>query len=642
MKRREVLLRCGNRLLCRGKRQDKGYCAELWKREQGVGGTGHDELRCLPVPRGLTYTPGADESGQRVVRITVSDNSPLSRDTFERRLVEVLSEVENLPPVADPDGPYIGTEGVAIAFNGSGSYDQDGDIASYAWDFGDGNTSSEERPTHTYAQNGTYTITLNVTDDDGATDINTTTATIDDTESTADFFGIPTSGLKQLTVNFTDNSTSYDGFTTWEWDFGDGGNSSDQNPTHLYANAGLYNVTLTAYEADGDSDTETKEDYIIVTEENQPPVADPNGPYTDKEGVAIAFNGSGSYDPDGDIASYAWDFGDGNTSSEESPTHTYAQNGTYTVSLNVTDDDGATDINTTTATIDDTEPTADFFGIPTSGLKPLTVNFTDNSTTYDGFTTWEWDFGDGNTSSEQDPTHLYANAGFYNVTLTVYEADGNNDTETKIGYITVTEVNQPPVADPNGPYIGTEGVEIAFNGSGSYDPDGGIASYAWDFGDGNTSSEQHPTHLYANAGFYNVTLRVYDGDGDSDSEIKIEYINVTEFMDLQAEINKELDALITNVSDTDMPNIIKRRLVDKLEYAKALKDNAKEECEAGNFDGATKKLGVVKNQLESFASMVEITRRISAADKASFLADATAIIGNIGELIGYIETEHSC
>jgi hypothetical protein len=82
------------------------------------------------------------------------------------------------------------------------------------------------------------------------------------------------------------------------------------------------------------------------------------------------------------------------------------------------------------------------------------------------------------------------------------------------------------------------------------------------------------------------------------------------------------------------------KLIDKLEYAKALKDNAHEECEAGNFDAATKKLGVAKNQVESFASMVEITRRISPTDKASFLADATEIIEKIDELIGHIETEH--
>ncbi len=113
-------------------------------------------------------------------------------------------------------------------------------------------------------------------------------------------------------------------------------------------------------------------------------------------------------------------------------------------------------------------------------------------------------------------------------------------------------------------------------------------------------------------------------------------------IDTWAEIDKELDALIANVSAAGMPNIIKQRLIDKLEYAKELKDNAKEECEAGNFEAATKKLCVAKSQVESFASMVRITRRISEEDKASFLADSTEIIVKIDELIEYIETEHKC
>jgi hypothetical protein len=101
-------------------------------------------------------------------------------------------------------------------------------------------------------------------------------------------------------------------------------------------------------------------------------------------------------------------------------------------------------------------------------------------------------------------------------------------------------------------------------------------------------------------------------------------VNIVKCPDPWREINEELDALIVNVSAADMPNIIKQRLIDKLEYVKELKENAKEECEAGNFDAATKKLGVAKNQVESFASMVKITRRISAADKASFLAESVS------------------
>ena len=113
--------------------------------------------------------------------------------------------------------------------------------------------------------------------------------------------------------------------------------------------------------------------------------------------------------------------------------------------------------------------------------------------------------------------------------------------------------------------------------------------------------------------------------------------------ELWAEINTKLDALIDDVNAAGIkPSIIERRLIDKLKYAKELKDNAKEECEAGNSEGATKKLGVAKSEVESFASMVRITRRISAVDKASFLADSTEIIKKIGELIEYIGTEHSC
>jgi len=108
------------------------------------------------------------------------------------------------------------------------------------------------------------------------------------------------------------------------------------------------------------------------------------------------------------------------------------------------------------------------------------------------------------------------------------------------------------------------------------------------------------------------------------------------------EINKELDELIEKVNAADMPNIIKRRLIGKLEYAKVLKDNAKIECEEGNFDYATKKLGVAKNQMESFERMVKRTRRISPADKASFLTESAKIIEKIDELVRYIETEHRC
>ena len=210
--------------------------------------------------------------------------------------------------------------------------------------------------------------------------------------------------------------------------------ASPSTATH-YGNSDIKTITEMG---DYDFGTWSTDTFFQEPPVNEPPVADPNGPYTGTEGVSITFDGSGSYDTDGSIVSYDWDFGDGNTAAGVSPAHAYAQDGTFTVTLTVTDDDGATDTKTTTATVADTEPTAEFSATPTSGLEPLTVTFTDASTSYDGLASWQWDFGDGETSTEQNPTHEYTEAGTYTVSLTVHEADGDSDTETKVDYITVT------------------------------------------------------------------------------------------------------------------------------------------------------------------------------------------------------------
>jgi PKD repeat protein len=168
----------------------------------------------------------------------------------------------NEPPVANADGPYIGIEGETITFDGSGSYDNDGTELSYQWTFGDGGTSIEKNPTHIYVQDGTYSVSLTVIDEQAEIDIDYTTTTITDLNPVANFTASPTFGTEPLTVQFTDSSTSYDGIS-WEWDFGDGETSTQQNPIHVYPE-GEFNVTLSVNEGDGDIDTITKLDYIEV------------------------------------------------------------------------------------------------------------------------------------------------------------------------------------------------------------------------------------------------------------------------------------------------------------------------------------------------------------------------------------------
>jgi len=145
------------------------------------------------------------------------------------------------------------------------------------------------------------------------------------------------------------------------------------------------------------------------------------------------------------IESYKWDFGDGNITQTTNPkiVHTYIQNGTYTVSLTVNGTVAGgvfidTMVKANFITVYDTKPTANFYAKPTSGLKPLTVSFYDNSTSYDGIVAWEWDFGDNSTSNERNPTHTYTQAGSFTVKLKVTETDGDINICTKQNYITVT------------------------------------------------------------------------------------------------------------------------------------------------------------------------------------------------------------
>ncbi len=174
----------------------------------------------------------------------------------------------NQSPDARPGGPYSGVAGTPIAFSGAASSDPDGSIATYAWTFGDGASAAGASPSHNYSAAGSYTVALTVTDNQGATNRATTTATIT-------------------------------------------GSGSG----------------------------------------NQPPVARAGGPYTGVVGTAIQFDGSTSSDPDGSIASYSWAFGDGATGSGSAPVHSYVASGSYTVTLTVTDDHGATSQGTSSVTV---------------------------------------------------------------------------------------------------------------------------------------------------------------------------------------------------------------------------------------------------------------------------------------------------
>jgi len=245
-------------------------------------------------------------------------------------------------------------------------------------------------------------------------------------EPTAGFTGTPTSGYVPLTVSFTDQSVGV--IDTWNWNFGDGESSTEQNPTHIYDVTGTYTVSLTVNGPYG-TDTYTRTDYIEVIPLPPAPEADFTADVT--EGPAplnVHFTDLSS----SVIDTWEWDF-EGGWSGLENPTYLFSSPGTYTITLTVTGP-GGTDTETKVDYITVTEPVPepDFTADQTYGAVPLTVNFSDmtNGTT----DTWLWDFGDGETSTDQNPEHIYTDEDYFDVTLTVTGPGGTN-TITKDDFI---------------------------------------------------------------------------------------------------------------------------------------------------------------------------------------------------------------
>jgi MYXO-CTERM domain-containing protein len=249
---------------------------------------------------------------------------------------------------------------------------------------------------------------------------------------------------------------------------------------------------------------------------NQPPVASAGGPYSAAVGAPVTLDGSASRDPDGSIASYAWTFGNGTGGSGATPSATYATAGTFTVTLTVTDNGGATNQASTTVTVTpNTQPPVANAGGPYAGTANVAISFNGAaSRDPDGsVVSYLWNFGDGATASGVTSMHAYAAAGSYTVRLTVTDNDGLTDSASTTAQVSDGTGLQPPVASPAGPYHGVIASPVAFDGSASSDPDGTIVSYDWTFGDGGTASGAKPTHSYSAVGTYTVTLTVTDDTG---------------------------------------------------------------------------------------------------------------------------------
>jgi PKD repeat protein len=316
---------------------------------------------------------------------------------------------------------------------------------SWAWDFGDGATSTEQNPQHVYMDEGTYTVKLTVKNNFGEdTKVRTDLITVGGgaaVEFTAD---ATTVGVGRI-VSFTDLSTMSP--TSWVWEFGDGTTGAGSNPDHAYHAVGVYDVTLTASNL-YQTNSRTKNMYITVM----------NIPRADF--VADKTRGGSTMDvkfmdkSTGAPTAWKWDFGDGATSSEQNPMHTYTTIGIYTVTLTASNTNGSDTTSKTDYIVTTLAPVAEFKADRQVGKAPFIVTFTDLSKGEP--TKWVWEFGDGTSSYEQNPRHIYMKEGSYDVRLTVtnqYGSDSIFKTSASAPATAVVDTTAAPATAPVAPGV---------------------------------------------------------------------------------------------------------------------------------------------------------------------------------------------
>ncbi len=356
------------------------------------------------------------------------------------------------------------------------------------WDFGDGTGTRGERVSKSWTSPGTYNVTLRATNDAGTNRTGVTVTVVRAVDPPVASFTV-TPAVAAVGDLVTVSDTSGNAPTSWSWDFGDTGVSSLPSTTHTYTAPGVYNITLNVSN-EGGSSSDTQQ--IVIKER---PSA--NFRWERQEGRSVQFTDTSWDGPE----TWSWDFGDGSTSTDRSPEHTFARNGTYAVTLVVANDVGASEPRTLDVVIQN-RPVADFSW---EIVGDRTVKFSETSS--NSPTEWLWDFGDGSTSSQRNPEHTFDSMNTFEVTLVATSAAGSSNPVSKN-----VQVTDPVVAVAECEVVGRT---VVCDASGSEN----AVSYRWSSPDAvvNTTARQVSTTLaYQRAGRYDVTLTVESAGGATD------------------------------------------------------------------------------------------------------------------------------
>jgi PKD repeat protein len=420
------------------------------------------------------------------------------------------------PPTAVLAAPPVVAAGESVPFNGAGSTGGERPVARHLWSFGDGSTAEGVAPAHRFEAPGRYRVSLRVEDDsDHPCNFGT-----DERLVVVNAAPVAEAGTGQRVAAgdlvVVDGGRSYDvdgAIVEHGWDFGDGATATGARAEHRYAAPGRYTVTLTARDDAGVANSASSDSVMIVV--NAPPVAAAGPDRRVATGEVVAFDATGSSDPDGRIVDWLWDFGDGGQARGAKVAYAYPTPGEYRVGLTVRDDSG-------TATSEARDRLTVLVNAPPVAVAGPAQVVTSSEVRFDGsgssdpdgaIARYEWDFGDGGTGSGAMPTHVYAQPGTYQVRLTV--TDDSGTVRSSASDLTEVVVNAAPIADAGPDLVAAPGQTITLRGSSSLDPDGDVATFAWDLKDGTEASGPEVSHAFAEPGAYRVRLRVGDDTGQA-------------------------------------------------------------------------------------------------------------------------------
>ncbi len=481
-----------------------------------------------------TYKDKGKANGRYDVKVTVS----LKDKTGGQETTQTFTDIVTISNVklnaAFTATPSKGEAPLDVKFDASGSSAPAGEIQSYEWDFNNKNTFTDANGVtaeHTFDQSGTYTVNLRITDNTGqfavaSQDVVVALANV----PTADIQIPTTDGHYYSGTQYTfqgDKSKSPSGrISKYEWDFGDQTpKATTRTATHVYKNAGNYEITLTVTDDQGAQGQATQKINVEV------PTGAPLAAITTVPAMAkatdgyisgavpfeVKFDGSASTETNGSIVDYKWDFkGDGSaTAAGKQTSYVFEEPGTYNATLTVFD---AQNRQASTVLIVKALPQglqARLSANPVEGVIPLTVTFDASGSSYPGgqIVSYEWDFGDGSPKriDVAKVVYKYTQIGTFTAKVTAIASDNTRSTVT-------TPVNVRPI--PLKACFETTQSQGPAPLTLEFDPHcstGTIAKYTWDFGDGQTSKTRKPMHTFQNPGSYQVKLEVSDNQNVLDS-----------------------------------------------------------------------------------------------------------------------------